>query len=151
MLVFRPILPVDQPHLPTWWSMSQWPEASAGLAVCTALLDNWGSPFDLGLVAQCAGRDIGAGWLRLLPESTGLAFVDVFTPQLCMALLPGYRGRGLGRSLLDALRHSAVRQGYAQLSLAVHPDNPACRFYRQQGFRTVGLRQYHHVMLAPLT
>ena len=89
-------------------------------------------------------------WLRLLPESIGLAFVDIFTPQLRMALLPDFRGQGLGRSLLDALLRHAATQGYSQVSLAVHPDSPALRFYQQQGFRTVGLRQFHHVMVTSL-
>lgn len=150
MFAFRPLLPVDQPGLHTWWTLSTWPHPDAGPPACTALVDDWGSPFDLGLVAQKAGRDVGAGWLRLLPESIGLAFVDIFTPQLRMALLPDVRGKGLGRQLLNTLLHRAANQGYSQVSLAVHPDSPALRFYQQQGFRTVGLRQHHHVMVATL-
>lgn len=150
MFVFRPLLPADQPQLETWSTLSRWPRPDGIASEAPDLVADWGSPFDLGLVAQRHGRDVGAGWLRLLPEEVGLAFVDVFTPQLRMVVQEDYRGQGLGRRLLDAVLHRAACHGYSQVSLAVHPDSPALRFYQQQGFRTVGLRQYHHVMVTAL-
>lgn len=115
-----------------------------------ASCDDWGSPFDLGLVARLASQDVGACWLRLLPEDVGLGYVDIFTPQLGMALEPGFRQRGYGRQMLSALLHQAACRGYAQVSLSVHPDNPALRFYQKAGFNTVTLRQYCHVMVTKL-
>lgn len=150
MFAFRALLARDQAQLHAWYAMSEWPQADDAPAACLAMVEEWGSPFDLGLVVQYADQDVGASWLRLLPPEAGLAFVDSFTPQLRMALLPSFRGQGLGRRVLDALLHRAANHGYRQVSLAVHPDSPALRFYQQQGFRTVGLRHYHHVMVMAL-
>ena len=110
--------------------------------------EDWGKPSDVGVVAQVDGSDAGACWLRLLPVGVGLASVDAATPQLGIALEPEFQHKGHGRPLmLEALR-AAARAGYRQVSLTVHPENPAQYMYENCGFRKVGLRKNYHLMVA---
>lgn len=47
----------------------------------------------------------------------------------------GYRGRGVGSALIDALLAQLVEIGCTEVSVATMPDNEAAqRFYRQHGF-----------------
>lgn len=99
----------------------------------------WPRAGDLGVIACCGQQPAGAAWLRLLPESdSGYGFVDAATPELCMGVVPGWRGRGVGGRLLDALIAAAREQGLASLSLSVEPDNHARRLYERVGFGQVG-------------
>jgi ribosomal protein S18 acetylase RimI-like enzyme len=52
--------------------------------------------------------------------------------------------------MLEALA-AARRAGYRQVSLTVHPQNPAQRLYERCGFRKVARRgNDYHLMVAPL-
>ena len=54
-----------------------------------------------------------------------------------LGVTPAYRGRGLGRWLVQAALHRVVRAGGEALHLAVDRQNvPALRLYRDLGFRT---------------
>jgi ribosomal protein S18 acetylase RimI-like enzyme len=48
------------------------------------------------------------------------------------------------RAALDAARG----HGYGQVSLTVHPQNPAIALYERCGFRKVEDRRTYHLMLA---
>lgn len=100
----------------------------------------WGRwPGDRGFIAveRATGRSVGAAWLRLFPpEEKGYAYIDERTPELSIALLPEYRGRGLGSALLQALLEDASRDHEA-VSLSVGKGNPAARLYRRLGFSVV--------------
>ncbi len=104
------------------------------------LLD-WGEKKgDDGLIAVDDRRNqpIGAAWLRLLPEEDpGWGFVDAETPELGIALLPDYRGQGIGTALLTELLSLATSR-YKAISLSVDPCNPAMRLYQRLGFEVVG-------------
>ena len=53
-------------------------------------------------------------------------------------VLPGYQGRGGGRSLLDAVREEAGRRGLARLLVVTTNDDlPALALYQRYGFRIV--------------
>jgi ribosomal protein S18 acetylase RimI-like enzyme len=92
---------------------------------------------DLGFVAEADARPIGAAWLRLLAgDEPGYGYVDDETPELSMAVLPGYRGRGVGGQLLTRLLTQAARR-YPAVSLSVAADNPARRLYERHGFVVV--------------
>jgi len=81
---------------------------------------------------------VGAAWVRLLPESDpGYGFVDAATPELCMGVVPAWRGRGVGSRLLQVLIEDARERGLTSLSLSVEPDNFARRLYERVGFRQV--------------
>jgi len=55
-----------------------------------------------------------------------------------LAVLPGYRGRGVGRALLGAVEEHARRRGCCKLTLEVQDDNaPARTLYQRFGFDDV--------------
>jgi RimJ/RimL family protein N-acetyltransferase len=77
----------------------------------------------------------------------GFAHVEVERGRsyLGMALLPGYRGRGLGKSLLDGCVEWSRRAGAHKVDLEVWPHNTAARrLYEGAGFVIEGHRRRHH-------
>jgi ribosomal protein S18 acetylase RimI-like enzyme len=94
---------------------------------------------DMGFVAVDAGsgEPVGAAWLRLLTgDERGYGYVDDETPELGMAVLHGYRGRGIGSELIGLLLKSAGAV-YRSVCLSVSADNPAARLYNRAGFELV--------------
>jgi len=156
LLTFRKLEPSDQDKLWHWLHIALWDPPPAGLRPRGVLdlpgvriyAENWGRPTDVGVVAIVDGADVGACWLRLLPTGVGLGFVDETTPQLGIALEPGFQHKGYGRQLMLEALAAASRRGYRQVSLTVHPQNPARFVYRRCGFRDVELRNSYHLMLA---
>lgn len=52
-----------------------------------------------------------------------------------LAVLPGWRGRGIGRRLLAAVEDLARARGHCKITLEVREDNPAAMaLYRRLGF-----------------
>jgi GNAT superfamily N-acetyltransferase len=104
--------------------------------------ENWAaSPDDLGFAAMTEnGTPIGAVWSRLLlPPNEGFAFFDSGTPQLGIAVLAPFQGRGIGSLLLEHYLAEA-REKYTSVSLSVHPANArAVRLYERFGFAQFGL------------
>jgi ribosomal protein S18 acetylase RimI-like enzyme len=100
----------------------------------------WGKSGDIGFVAvhPTSDRLVGAAWLRLLTgDDKGYGYVDDLTPELSIAVLPGYRGKGIGTELLTHLL-AAAQTRYRGVSLNVAVDNPALRLYQRLGFQVVG-------------
>ena len=102
-------------------------------------VEGWGARSDVGVVAcDESGRPVGASWLRLLTgEAKGYGYVDEETPEIAIAVLPNYRGRGLGERMLRELLGVAAGR-YESVSLSVRAENPARRLYERIGFRAVG-------------
>ncbi len=113
----------------------------------------WGQkPSDMGLVAVVnnIGRPVGAAWLRVFSRlDPGYGFVDEHTPELSIAMLPDYRGQGLGSRLLNALLQAA-RQKFEAVSLSVSLDNPARKLYERFGFAEVSADGASFTMLKRL-
>ena len=158
MLGFRTLTAEDQDKLWRWLHVSLWDPPPAGLRPIEVLqapgvriyAEGWDKPSDVGVVAQVNGADAGACWLRLMPAGIGLGSVDAQTPQLGIALKSEFQHKGYGRSLmLEALR-AAAKAGYRQVSLTVHPENPAQYMYERCGFRKVERRNTFHLMVASL-
>ena len=156
VLQFRALTKGDQDKLWHWLHVALWDPPPAGLRPIEVLrapgvriyAENWGRPTDVGVVAQVGGADAGACWLRLLPLGVGLGSVDAETPQLGIALEPEYQHKGYGRPLMLAALQAARGAGYRQVSLTVHPENPAQYLYERCGFRKVDLRSNYCLMVA---
>jgi predicted GNAT family N-acyltransferase len=72
------------------------------------------------------GQGLAIGCARLLPDGhIGR-----------MAVLPGWRGQGVGRALLDAVMRAADARGHATLRLSAQTH--AADFYARAGFVAVG-------------
>lgn len=141
---FRPLTGADQDSLWRWLHLA-W---SDDLPETRIYAEDWGRPTDLGLLAVVDGSDVGACWMRVLPQGIGLASVDADTPQLGLAVGPGYRRKGYGKALTLRLLREAWERGYSQVALTVHPLNPAVALYEACGFRKIGERRSYLLMLA---
>ncbi len=100
-------------------------------------------PGDLGSIALKRRRRIGAAWVRLVK---GYAYIDDHTPELIIAVLPKFRGQGVGSALLRHLFIAASRQ-FEQVGLNVDGRNPARRLYQRFGFEDVRHDGNSYVML----
>lgn len=109
---------------------------------------NWGQPGDLGITALDAqGLPAGAAWLRLLTGvNRGYGWVDDAIPELSVAVLPQYRGQGIGTQLIRALLDQA-RARFPGVSLSVSAGNPAENLYRRLGFVVVQQDDHSRNML----
>jgi ribosomal protein S18 acetylase RimI-like enzyme len=99
-------------------------------------VENWGLDGDIGAIAILAKSKIpiGAVWLRMFNSSNpGYGYIDHEIPELSIAVLPEYRGRGIGTQLLTKL-FSEARDRYPAVSLSVSSNNPAFRLYCRFGF-----------------
>lgn len=76
-------------------------------------------------VAEALGEDVAATWV-----GGHFEFVE-------LAVLPAFRGRGLGAALHDVLLEDAPGDR-AMLSTADIPDDPAVRLYASRGWRKLG-------------
>jgi ribosomal protein S18 acetylase RimI-like enzyme len=97
---------------------------------------NWGRRGDMGFVAKTETGSItyGAAWLRLwLNDDKGFGYIDDSIPELAIAVLPEYRGCGIGTQLLLKVLASA-QYIYPGISLSVRADNPVVKLYQRTGF-----------------
>lgn len=101
-------------------------------------------PGDHGLVAEAAGKAVGAAWCRIMED---YGHIDNITPSLAISLLPEYRGLGIGTRLLNDLLLLLQEHGYLRASLSVQKENPALRLYQRAGFRIVAERGTEYLML----
>ena len=159
-LRLRPLVPADQDRLWHWLHIALWDPPPAPLRPIQVLqqpgvriyAEGWGRDGDVGVVGEWPGEPepVGACWMRVVPGGDGLAWVDAHTPQLGIALEPGFQRRGLGAVLMRGALDVARAQGVAQVSLTVHPANPAIALYERCGFVAQGLRGSYHLMVARL-
>lgn len=132
-----------------------WPREQVIQALADPILERyhrgWGRPGDAGVIAEIQGEAVGAAWFRLFTDDEpGHGFVDERTPELGIAVLPLYRRKGIGETLLRALMSEARQQGFTALSLSVAPHNRSRMMYERAGFRKVGEEGESWVMRADL-
>jgi len=132
-----------------------WPREQVIQALADPILERyhrgWGRPGDAGVIAEIKGEAVGAAWFRLFTDDEpGHGFVDERTPELGIAVLPLYRRKGIGETLLRALMSEARQQGFTALSLSVAPHNRSRMMYERAGFRKVGEEGESWVMRADL-
>lgn len=77
-------------------------------------------------------RSAPAGRLILLDRPTDLRIVDI-------ALLPAFRGQGLGGLLVGWVQDMIRDRPDGKVSLHVEPSNPARRLYQRLGFREAAI------------
>jgi putative hydrolase of the HAD superfamily len=104
-------------------------------------LSGWGRRGDIALIAVTTNhKPMGAVWVRLFDEmNKTYGYVDSSTPLLGMALLPEFRGRGIGKALLGKMLKVSKESGYQAVSLSVDPNNPALHLYQMFGFKKIGV------------
>lgn len=122
-------------------TVARWPASAAEAAL-------WcGSP-DFPVAAQ-----VVAGWQQdpdvrghvLAVSGTLLGYGEVWCDEgegeaelARVIVAPGARGRGVGRRLVRGLAEQALRAGYTEMFMRVHPTNTdALRCYRGAGFLPV--------------
>jgi ribosomal-protein-alanine acetyltransferase len=80
------------------------------------------------------------GWGAVLAAQGG-GEADI----LALGVLPGHRGAGRGRALLEALCAAAAARGARRVFLEVRVDNAAARgLYRAAGFEEIGRRPRYY-------
>lgn len=101
----------------------------------------WGRKGDIAIIVTDSKENpIGAIWTRLFDETNKTyGYINEKTPVLSMALLPEFRGKGIGTILLNEMIRKAKNFGFNSLSLSVDPKNPALRLYERLGFVKVGI------------
>jgi ribosomal protein S18 acetylase RimI-like enzyme len=126
------------------------PRAVLELPEVRIYAEHWGKPGDVGVLGEREpdAAPLGACWMRLITGGTGLGYMNDETPQLGIALLAPFQRQGYGEPLMRAALKAAAEHGYRQVSLTVHPENPAIRLYERCGFQKVALRRTYHLMVA---
>lgn len=105
-------------------------------------------PGDHCIVAEAAGKVVGAAWCRIMED---YGHIDNDTPSLAISLLPKYRGLGVGTRLLNGLLLLLQENGYLRASLSVQKENPALRLYERAGFRILAEKGTEYLMLRDIT
>lgn len=65
---------------------------------------------------------------------------------LLIAVKPAFRGRGIGRKLLESLAIEARKRGAERIFLEMRSNNPAEKLYRNFGFEPIGKRPNYYLM-----
>lgn len=96
---------------------------------------------DAGFIAEDEKNQlVAAAWFRLFDnDNKGYGYINDDIPELSIAVLKEYRGKGVGTKMLKALIEKAKLDGYPSISLSVDPENSAYRLYVKEGFVKVGV------------
>lgn len=98
----------------------------------------WGRAGDFGVAAELQGEFAGAAFCRLFTDDDhGHGYLDADTPELAVAVVEDFRGRGVGTVLIDRLAETVRQAGIRALSLSVDHGNPARGLYERLGFHEV--------------
>ena len=145
---FRPVFAIDEPFL---WEMLYYAahmDEEPGASVekvqrnpfLTKYVAHWGKTGDLGVIAYEVGtlEPVGAAWLRIfVGADKNCDAIEDGTPELAIAVVPSYTGRGVGAQLLTHLLDAAATS-YPAVYLSVRATNPAKRLYERFGFVVLG-------------
>ena len=100
--------------------------------------DAWHETHPLRVVAEVDERVVG--WAALARTSQRWAYRGVGESSVYIA--SDARGKGIGRSLLEALIAKSERAGFWTLEASIFPENEASlKLHDRVGFRVVGVRK----------
>lgn len=101
-------------------------------------IEGWAIVDHVGVIAERDGLPVGAAWLRVPAGGSeeSPVFVDGHTPELAVAVEPGWEGQGIGSSLIADLM-SQITDVFPAVVLSAREDNPAVRLYERLGFEHV--------------
>lgn len=108
-------------------------------SLCTK---NWiRADIDNGVRYYLAARDdLRIGCVALKRETATCGYL------MRLAVLPLFRGQGIGRQLTAHVCREARREGAAEVSAGIIAEQEELAvWYRRQGFREVGQRRYDHL------
>lgn len=116
------------------WSPDQAQEL-AEMETDELLPDGVATPGMVLLVGECAGEMVGLVWVGPAPrQRPGWWIYDI-------EVVPGHRGRGHGRALLDAAEHEVQRRGGDIVALNVFGGNDVARaLYESAGYQITSLQ-----------
>lgn len=108
---------------------------------------NWQEK-DICLIAETQeGIPVGACWVRwFTKKKPGYGFTHDSVPELSIAVLPDYQGKGIGSALMNEVI-CQTSKGAAGISLSVDRRNSATGLYRRMGFKPIKEDGNSQVML----
>ena len=157
----RPLVAKDQDRLWDWLHVALWDPPPAGLRPREILqappvriyAEDWGRAGDVGVVGELDGESepIGACWMRCLPAGRWLG-IELTPARRSWAFhcCRRFSTKDMVQVLMMAALNAARDHGYRQVSLTVHPQNPAIRMYQRCGFEKRDVRNGYHLMVATL-
>ncbi len=128
-----------------------WPEVAAiyqagietGNATLETSVPSW-EAWDKAHIPQCRfvviDNNIIAGWAALTPVSGRCVYAGV--AEVSVYIHPAYKGKGIGKKLLDQLALSSEAQGLWTLQAGILRENTASlKLHAACGFREIGYRE----------
>lgn len=89
------------------------------------------NPHAFSLLARLDGRTVGlANCFMGYSTFAAAPLVNIHD----LAVLPGYRDKGIGRALMTAVEAEALKRGASKVTLEVLSGNPAKRLYAALGY-----------------
>ncbi|RNL92667.1 GNAT family N-acetyltransferase [Sinomicrobium pectinilyticum] len=86
------------------------------------------------VVAECDGQLIGSGYARIM-EALPYLKHEKYAYLGFMYVRPGYRGKGVNKQIVDALKKWSLKQGVTEMRLNVYSANEAAiKAYEKAGF-----------------
>lgn len=110
-------------------------------------IEDFGKEDDHCFVVEIKGKIVGAVWARIMDDH---GHIDDETPSLAISLYEGYRGLGIGTTLMGVMLRSLREKGYEQVSLSVQKENYAVRMYRKAGFEVIDENKEEYIMVCRL-
>ncbi|MGS2764470.1 N-acetyltransferase family protein [Sinomicrobium sp. M5D2P9] len=91
-------------------------------------------PKTIVVVAECDGRLIGSGYARIT-EALPYLKHEQYAYLGFMYVHPEYRGKGVNKQIVDALKAWSLQQGITEMRLNVYSTNEAAiKAYEKAGF-----------------
>lgn len=115
--------------------------------------EDWGRNGDIALVAEhtIEKKLRGRAWGRLFTyEKKGFGFVSECIPEISVAVIPGFKNRGIGTKLIKGILDDYSNSGFKALSLSVSKKNPSISLYHRLGFKIHYENENDYIMIIDL-